>query len=49
MVAEDMEKDATDFDGKPFTGKTLGEYMGNQGAAIAAVANVLREMIEKDV
>ena len=49
MVADDVRNDATDFDGKPFTGKTVGEYMGNHGAAIAAVANVLREMLEKDI
>jgi hypothetical protein len=46
MVAEDVEQDATDFDGKPFTGKVVAEYMGNHGAAIQAVANALLDSIE---
>jgi len=44
-IAADMEADATRFDGQPFTGKTVAEYMANQGAAIAALANIL----EKDI
>lgn len=48
MVAEDVENDAANFDGQPFTGKTMATYMGNHGAAIAAIANVVREMIEED-
>lgn len=47
MIAEDIEKDAADFDGKPFTGKTMGEYMGNHGAAIAALANTLKEILNR--
>ena len=46
MVAADVEKDATDFDGKPFTGKTMAEYMGNHGAAIKAVADAIKEILE---
>jgi hypothetical protein len=46
-IIEDMKKDATDFDGKPFTGKTMGEYMGYHGAAIAALANVLKSVLEE--
>ena len=41
-VEDDTEKDAKEFDGKPFTGKTMAEYMGNHGAAIAAVAKAVR-------
>ena len=26
MVMDDVKNDATDFDGKPFTGKTMAEY-----------------------
>lgn len=44
-IAEDMANDATAFDGKPFTGRTVGEYFGNQGAAIAALANILSELV----
>ncbi len=46
MVAQDVENDATAFDGKPFTGKTMAEYMGNHGAAIAAVAKAVVEILE---
>ena len=42
-IAEDMEKDAKDFDGKSFDGKTVGEYLGYQGAAIAALSNILSQ------
>jgi len=45
MVAKDVENDAKDFDGKPFTGKTMAEYMGFHGAAIAAVANAVKEIL----
>lgn len=45
MVAEDVKNDATNFEGKPFTGKTMAEYMGNHGAAIAAVANAIKELL----
>ena len=43
-VAEDVERDAKDFDGQPFTGKTMAVYMGNHGAAIAAVADAVKEL-----
>jgi len=46
MITDDMKKDAENFDGKPFTGKTVAEYFGNQGAAIAALANIMRSILE---
>jgi len=46
MIEEDMENDAREFDGKPFNGKTVAEYFGNQGAAIAALARIVRKTIE---
>jgi hypothetical protein len=46
-IAADMESDAKEFDGKPFNGKTVAEYFGNQGAAIAALADVLKSMLEE--
>lgn len=46
MIAEDMKNDAKDFDGKPFTGKTMAEYNGNQGAAISALAKIIRKELE---
>ena len=47
MIEEDMEKDATNFDGQPFNGKTVATYFGNQGAAIAALANLIRATLEE--
>lgn len=45
-IAKDMKEDATRFDGQPFNGKTVAEYFGNQGAAIAALANIVHELLE---
>ena len=42
MIAEDMEKDVERFDGQPFNGKTVAQYFGYQGAAIAALADIIR-------
>lgn len=47
-IASDMKNDAVIFDGKPFDGRTVAEYFGNQGAAIAALANILKELIEPE-
>jgi len=46
MIAQDMADDAKNFDGKPFTGRTVAEYFGNQGAAIAALANIIKSLVE---
>lgn len=48
MIAKDMEKDAREFDGRPFNGKTVAEYFGNQGAAIAALANTIKSMLTNE-
>lgn len=40
-ISEDMEYDAKHFDGEPFNGKTVAQYLGFQGAAIAAMADIL--------
>ena len=45
MIAKDMEDDAKNFDGRPFDGRTVAEYFGHQGAAIAALANILQSML----
>jgi len=47
MIEADMEADAKAFDGKPFNGKTVAEYFGNQGAAIAALAKIVRNILEE--
>jgi len=38
MIADDQKNDSANFDGQPFNGRTVAEYFGNQGAAIAALA-----------
>lgn len=45
MIAADMEDDARTFDGKPFTGRTVGEYFGNHGAAIASLAEIVATLL----
>ena len=44
-IADDMRDDAERFDGMPFNGRTVAEYFGNQGAAIAALANIIEEIL----
>jgi hypothetical protein len=46
MIAKDQADDAKNFDGAPFTGRTVAEYFGNQGAAIAALANIVKSLVE---
>jgi len=45
MVVEDVKNDAAKFDGKSFNGRTMAEYMGNHGAAIAAIARTVKEIL----
>ena len=50
MIAIDMQQDAASFDGRPFNGRpfngrTVAEYFGNQGAAIAALAGILKAIL----
>lgn len=47
MIASDAKNDAKEFDGKPFNGKTVGEYFGNHGASIATLADIFKEMLDK--
>ena len=44
-IASDMEADAKNFDGKPFNGKTVATYFGNQGAAISALAKIIETLL----
>jgi hypothetical protein len=48
MIAEDMANDAKNFDGKPFNGRTVAEYFGSHGAAIAALANIIKSVLLKE-
>ena len=45
-IQYDMKADAKHFDGQPFNGKTVATYFGYHGAAIAGIANILKEFIE---
>jgi len=45
MIADDMKNDAKKFDGRSFNGRTVAEYFGNQGAAIAALANIMQKIL----
>lgn len=47
MIAEDVKNDAKNFDGRPFNGKTVAEYLAHQGAAIAALANIIKSTLEQ--
>ena len=46
MIANDMADDAKEFDGSPFNGKTVAEYFGKQGAAIAALADIVKAILK---
>ena len=45
MIIKDTEDDAKEFDGRSFNGKTVAEYFGNQGAAIARLAEIMKDII----
>lgn len=45
-VARDAQDDSKNFHRIPFTGKTVANYPGNHGALIAALANILREILD---
>lgn len=47
MIAKDVRNDAKEFDGKPFNGKTMAEYMGNHGAAINTLAQILESILKE--
>lgn len=47
QIAEDTKNDATNFDGQPFNGRTVAAYFGNHGAAIAALANLVKSLLEE--
>jgi hypothetical protein len=42
MIAENMEKDAASFDGKPFIGKTVGTHYGYLCAAVSKLAEIAK-------
>jgi len=48
LIITNTSNDAKHFDGQPFNGKTVAEYFGNQGAAIVALANIIKEVIKEN-
>ena len=46
-IAKDMEEDASFFDGQLFNGKTVATYFGYQGAAISALANIIKLILKE--
>lgn len=48
MIIKDMRDDAENLDGRPFNGKTVAEYFGNQGAAISALADIIKSKLIND-
>ena len=48
QVSNDMEKDSKELDGKPFDGKTVATYFGYQAAAIRALSEVIKRMLNVD-
>ncbi len=45
QIAQDVENDAKEFDGKPFDGKTVAQYFGYHGAAIKALSDIIKELL----
>jgi len=46
MIATDMKKDAEHFDGQAFNERNVAEYFGRHGAAIAALANIIKSILK---
>jgi hypothetical protein len=48
MIAEDTKNDVKEFEGKPFTGKIVGDYLGKLSASIYVLAHILEEILESE-
>ena len=48
MIQADMKNGAENFDGKPFNGRNVAEYFGNQGAAISALAGIVKTLLTEE-
>ena len=46
-IEADMKLDAEHFDGQPFNGHTVATYFGVHGAAIAALARIMKSIVEE--
>ena len=47
MIQTDMKKDAIYYEGKEFNGKNVAEYFGKIGAATAALAQIIENIIKE--
>jgi len=47
MIMRDMKDDAESFDGQPFNGRTVARYFAHQGAAISALAGIMKSILEQ--
>ncbi len=45
-VQNDMQRDVEDINGDPISGAAVALYFGHQAAAISAVAQVLKSIVE---
>ena len=46
-ITKNTENDAKQFDGRLFNRRTVAAYFGNQGAAIAALANIIKSILKE--
>jgi hypothetical protein len=46
MVKQDVKDDAHGFEGQFFNGENVGNYFGNHGEAIVAVAEIVQKLVE---
>jgi len=46
-MQKDVEQDVRAFEGRPFNGRTVSEYFGNQAACIATLAKMMRTVLEE--
>lgn len=49
VVKDDCAVDVKEYDGKPFTGKTVGEIHGIIEAKIDALASTIKELIDAEI
>ena len=45
-ISEDAKNDAKHFDGKEFNGRNVAEYLGNLGASISALSNIIKIIVK---
>ena len=46
-MQKDVEHDVRAFEGRPFNGRNVSEWLGNQAACIATLAKMMRTVLEQ--